>query len=446
MIRLAIPAMAAFVLTLLLTPACRAASKRFGCVDYPGVRKLHQTPIPRAGGIAIFLSYAAAVCTHSWIILPAVFVAFATGLLDDLVSLRPKTKIAGQAVAALLFCAAAIPIRNVAWWQIPLTVLWLVGCTNAVNLIDGLDGLAAGVGFLAAGAAFTVALLTGNAPLAILAAPLLGSLLGFLPYNSYPASIFMGDCGSHTIGFLLGCFTVLWAQHNPALPQMAAPLIALTIPILDTGLAIFRRFIRRQPILEADRGHIHHRLLCRGIDPRSTARILHAAGALFATLSVLLAAGAFCSGAILAGFAIVIWAAFRYLRYDEFATLRRVFLGGVLGHAIRCDLAVQQFERAVESAVSLDDCWLALEDCARALGLSRATLRIYGRTYSEQFGIAGRCWSLAIPLHNAGSVDIEAPFGAPSVTPLADSLGKVLAPKLHSLRPQLTLAAAAGRR
>ena len=156
---------------------------------------------------------------------------------------------------------------------VPLTILWLVGCSNAFNLIDGLDGLATGVGLFATATAFLSALLTGNIALAIVTAPLLGALLGFLPYNFSPASIFMGDCGSLTVGFLLGCFGVIWSQKSATLLGMTAPLIALAIPLLDTALAIARRFLRRQPVFGADRGHIHHRLLARGFTPRRVAYI-----------------------------------------------------------------------------------------------------------------------------------------------------------------------------
>ena len=163
------------------------------------------------------------------------------------------------------------------WWHVPLTIVWLVGCANAVNLIDGLDGVAAGIGICACGAALVSALLGGNSAVPLVAAPLLGALLGFLIYNFSPASIFMGDCGSNTVGFLLGCITILWA------PIVSSPGAMLAChragrPILDTALAIVRRFVRRDPIFAADRGHIHHRLLSRGFSPRRAAWILYCAG------------------------------------------------------------------------------------------------------------------------------------------------------------------------
>ena len=472
---LAIPTVFALLLSLLMTPACRAACRRFGWVDHPGIRKLHCAPIPRTGGIAIFLGYAATLilmrCTrgdstvhHVWTILPAVLAAFATGLLDDLVNLKPRTKIAGQVLAALLAVAGGIQIRNAggysiekAWWHIPLTVLWLVGCTNAVNLIDGLDGLAAGVGLFATGAAFVSALVSGNTALAIVTTPLLGALLGFLRYNSSPASIFMGDCGSNTVGFLLGCFTIMWSQTCTTLPGIAAPVIALAIPILDTALAIFRRFLRRQAIFSADCGHIHHRLLSRGFTARRVACILYAAGGFFAGLSILLTTGMYSSAPILAVFCNVVWLALRYLRYDEFDSIRRIFFGGVLRHVLTADLSVRQLEAVIRSAHSIDECWFAIRSTGRSLGLSHATMRVFGRTFSAEFpesGTPGECWSLSIPLNSAGAIDFQIPFHPDltpaSVAPLATCLRMVLAPKLEdlrakSLRPTLSFAASAGR-
>jgi UDP-GlcNAc:undecaprenyl-phosphate GlcNAc-1-phosphate transferase len=226
-------------------------------------------------------------------LLPAVLVAFATGLLDDIFGLKPWMKLLGQILAAVLACNANVQIHGIgghaaagAWWQIPLTILWLVGFSNAFNLIDGLDGLAVGVGLFATATAFLSALLTGNIALAFVTAPLLGALLGFLPYNFNPASIFMGDCGSLTVGFLLGCFGVIWSQKSATLLGMTAPLIAMAIPLLDTALAISRRFLRGQAIFAGDRGHIHHRLLARGFTPRRIAFLLYASAGVLACLSL----------------------------------------------------------------------------------------------------------------------------------------------------------------
>src|SRR5207248_2457378 len=144
------------------------------------------------------------------------------------------------------------------WWSLPLTIMWLVGCSNAFNLIDGMDGLATGVGLFASFTMLAAALVQNNAPLALASAPLVGALLAFLRYNFNPASIFLGDSGSLTIGFVLGCFGAIWSQKSATLLGMTAPVMALSVPLLDTGIAVVRRFIRRQPIFSPDRNHVHH--------------------------------------------------------------------------------------------------------------------------------------------------------------------------------------------
>jgi len=443
------PALVAFLLTALLTPVCRAASKRLGWVDHPDTRKLHRTPVPRAGGIAILLGYAVPMAFRGeWSILPAVLAAFATGLLDDLVGLKPRIKILGQIAAAALACGAGVEILGTgAWWHVPLTIIWLAGCSNAVNLIDGLDGLAAGVGIFAAVAAIAT---EPESPAAAAAAPLLGALLGFLLYNFSPASIFMGDCGSNTLGFLLGCLAVMWPGKSTSIDRMSAPVVALAIPILDTALAIFRRFIRNEPIFAADRGHIHHRLLARGFAPRKVSAVLYAGAGVLASLSVLLTRATYSRGAVLVAFCLMVWLALRYLRYDEFDCARRVIFGGVLRSALSANLAAREFETAIRGARSLEECWSAFEDHGPRLGLYSARMQVYGRMFAAPFREAETvtvCWSLRVPLNGAGFVELEAPFGAaPRLVPLTDSLNNVLAPKLETFRPLMSVAAAAGRR
>jgi UDP-GlcNAc:undecaprenyl-phosphate GlcNAc-1-phosphate transferase len=298
------------VLSLLLTPLFRNLCLRLGFVDRPDhLRKLHKLPIPRVGGVPILLACAGAfallllsplqggnIVEHGlplvWKILPAVILVFAAGLYDDLIGLRPWQKLAAEIAAAALVCSAGVLIAfrglHLGLWAFPLTVLWLVGCTNAVNLIDGVDGLAAGVGLFATLTTLVAALLQGNFALDVATVPLAGALLGFLRINFNPASIFLGDSGSLSLGFLLGCYALVWSQKSATLLGMTAPLIAVSIPLLDTALAIARRFLRRQPIFGADRGHIHHRLLDRGFTPRRVALLLYGFCGLAAAFSLLL--------------------------------------------------------------------------------------------------------------------------------------------------------------
>ena len=221
----------AFLFALFLTPLVRNAATRMGLVDKPdATRKFHLGPVPRVGGVSVALAYALAMgfiyvapyrnvpfdipgsISAALKLAPAAIVILLIGLADDIRGLRPWQKLLGEVAAATLAYEAGFGIyvfrgQPISDWLSPIvTVLWLVGCSNALNLIDGIDGLAAGVGVFAALTAFVAALLHNSLALALVTAPLIGALLGFLRYNFNPASIFLGDSGSLLIGFLLGCF------------------------------------------------------------------------------------------------------------------------------------------------------------------------------------------------------------------------------------------------
>ena len=467
MFPLLVLAISALLVTLVLTPACRTLCTRLGFVDHPDLRKVHRAPIPRAGGVAIFLGYAAALAlfrfsplwasySFPWAplsvraLLPAVLIAFATGLLDDIFGLKPWMKIVGQVLAAVVACYAGVRIYGIAghsiadtWWHVPLTIFWLVGCSNAFNLIDGLDGLATGVGLFATATAFLSALITGNAALAIVTAPLLGALLGFLPYNFNPASIFMGDCGSMTVGFLLGCFGVIWSQKSATLLGMTAPLIALAIPLLDTALAIARRFLRRQPVFGADRGHIHHRLLTRGFTPRRVAYILYASAGIVAGLSLLLSSDVKHSGGIaLVAFCVVVWLAVQYLGYEEFDAARHMIFGGIFRRTLNANLSISQLEMALRVAPTVDECWGALVETSRGFGFSEASLEFLDLRLTTRFTEVdpADCWDLRIPLNHSGHVHLRIPLHSKqplaTISRFATSVGTVFANRLGALPVQ----------
>jgi UDP-GlcNAc:undecaprenyl-phosphate GlcNAc-1-phosphate transferase len=380
-------------------------------------------------------------------VVPALLAAFATGLLDDIIGLKPWMKILGQVVAAALACAANVQIHSVAgysiantWWHVPLTMLWLVACSNAFNLIDGLDGLATGIGLFATATAFLSALITGNTALAFVTAPLLGALLGFLPYNFNPASIFMGDCGSLTVGFLLGCFGVIWSQKSATFLGMTAPFIALAIPLLDTALAIARRFLRHQPVFGADRGHIHHRLLARGFTPRRVAYVLYACAGIVAGLSLLLSSGVNHVGGIaLIAFCAIVWLAVQYLGYEEFDAARHMIFGGIFRRALNANLSISQLETAVRVASTLDECWSALLVTSRSCGFSEASLQFNGRQLTARLTEveSAECWDLRIPLNHSGHVHLRVPLNSAqppaTIGRLVTSVGTIFANKLAAI-------------
>ena len=298
-----------FILSLVLTPVCRDFFCGIGVVDRPDWRKLHKQPIARVGGVAIALAYVGAYLVLFFSplrnealadnlpfilkVLPAGLLILATGLLDDLLNLKPWQKLLGQIAAASWAYWAGVRILILGghttgdWWSLPVTVLWLVACANAFNFIDGIDGLAAGLGFFATVTTLVAALLQNNIYLALATVPLAGCLLGFLCFNFHPASIFLGDSGSLLIGFLLGCFGVIWVQKSATLLGMTAPLMVIAVPILDVCLSVARRMIRNKPIFSADRGHIHHQLMDRGWTPRTVALCLYAVTALAAVFSIM---------------------------------------------------------------------------------------------------------------------------------------------------------------
>lgn len=301
-------AFVAAVVTLVLTPLVRIVALRLGLVDRPGGRKVHLQPIPRLGGLAMFLGVGAALAAqvlgekylgwggafvdsgHVTVrvvgVLLGMLVIFVVGIIDDLVTLSPGFKLAGQVVAAGIVVAAGLriefvgdPLRGglimLGLLSIPVTLVYIVGFTNVINLIDGLDGLAAGVSAIAAASLLVLALQGNRLDAAALALALIGACLGFLRYNFHPASIFMGDSGALFLGFTLAVISLMGVMKSTATIALAVPLLIIGVPIFDTGSAIVRRLLHSRPIQEADKGHIHHRLLGRGFDQRQTVLIIY---------------------------------------------------------------------------------------------------------------------------------------------------------------------------
>jgi UDP-GlcNAc:undecaprenyl-phosphate GlcNAc-1-phosphate transferase len=359
--------------------------------------------------------------------------------------------------AASYICWAGFHIGSIAsynlndWIAFPLTIVWLVGCSNAVNLIDGLDGLATGIGLFATLTTLIAALLQGNVPLALATAPLAGALCGFLRYNLNPASIFLGDSGSLSIGFLLGCFAIVWSQKSVTLLGMTAPLIALAIPLLDTTLAIARRFLRHQPIFGADHGHIHHRLLARGFTPRRVAYVLYTSAGIAAALSLLLnSATNYVAGVALIAFCAIVWLALQYLGYEEFHAARHMIFGDMFRRTLSANLSISQLETAVQLAHTLDECWSALVETSRGFGFSEASMQFHERRLTAILAEVDSvdCWDLHIPLNHSGHVYMHVPFQSAqqpaTIGRLVTSVGTVFANKLAMLQVHPAATSGAG--
>ncbi len=441
--------LSALGISFLITPLVRNTFLRLGVVDAPdGGRKLHASPIPRIGGIAVAISYTAAfgvllasplrgadplrggfdMVLH---LLPATFLIFFLGVMDDLFSVRPFTKFAVQVCAALLaywagvrwIYSGTLPFDNV-WWSLPLTLFWIVLCTNAFNLIDGVDGLASGVGLFATVTTLAAALMNQNYPLAMATAPLAGALLGFLRYNFNPATIFLGDSGSYLIGFLLACFGVLWS-HKAAL---TAPLIALAIPLLDTGISVLRRFLRRQPLFSADRGHIHHKLMDRGLTPRGAVSALYGVSGLCAVMSLLLATGRSSTGVVLILFVVTTWIGVQNLGYIELSTAGRVIRQRGFRKMLSAQMTLRELQVGLEAAQTGKEVWAALCRGAFGLGFSSAILFYHGEQFEETFGepaLGQESWSLSIPLGRHGHLELGHSF-ASGGSPMTGQLAKVV--------------------
>jgi UDP-GlcNAc:undecaprenyl-phosphate GlcNAc-1-phosphate transferase len=295
----------AIVVTLAVTPLVRGFSVHASLMDEPGGRKVHTTAVPRLGGVGIVSGLTAALLLETagevwwgWVhilvrgdgqvlgTVLGVAAIFALGIVDDVRGMKAGTKFLGQLLAAIVVIAFGLRITffsnpfgsgrlMLGWTSYPLTVLWLVGFANVFNLIDGLDGLAAGVAGIAA-TSFLALALTMNQPIAaVLAASLIGACIGFLRYNFSPASIYMGDSGAMSIGFVLGCVSLSGVMKSAAAISLVAPLLIIGVPLVDTASAIIRRWRHGRPIHEADNGHIHHRLLHRGFSQRQTVLIIY---------------------------------------------------------------------------------------------------------------------------------------------------------------------------
>lgn len=450
-------AVAAFSITLLITPFVRKLFRNLGVVDVPGGRKTHPHPVPHMGGVAIVFGYVLAfalmlvarfrageVLWHGLELVirvaPAALIIFATGLIDDIRGLKPWQKLTAQIATALMAYFAGIHADNIAghligpWLSLPLTVVWLVGCTNAVNLIDGVDGLASGVALFATSTTLFVALLQNNVALAMATAPLAGCLLGFLRYNFNPATIFLGDCGSLSIGFLLGCYSILWSQKSATILGMTAPLMALAIPLLDTALAVARRLLRRQPVYLADRGHIHHRLLDRGLTPRKVALVLYACCA-FGAMCALLTSSNRMPGMVVIVFCSITWLGVQHLGYVEFGATGRMFLDGAFRRTLNSQITLQEFEEQLVAAPTPDCCWEVVLNTCKAAGFHRIQMVLSGWTFDWEDGvITTNSWDVWIPISDSDSVRLTQSFGGgstPNMIPhLADIIRRSLVPKL----------------
>lgn len=320
-----LPMILAATISLLATPMARKLAYRIGAVDVPkDNRRVHKEPIPRMGGLAIYVATISTFlffCDFSFQKTAGILIGSALivvmGVYDDVKALPAKLKLLVQIAAALVLVLSGLQINfftnwlqpdqlvYLSWFSIPVTIVWIVGITNTVNLIDGLDGLATGVSITAALALAYVAHANGFQQAATLTMIIAGACLGFLPHNFNPAKIFMGDTGSLFLGYMLAVISILGSLKSAT--ALIVPIIALGLPIFDTTFAIVRRYLAGKPIMEADKGHLHHRLLHIGLSQKRAVLLLYLKSGLFGLGAVLLANQKYLNGvAVLFAVAILI--------------------------------------------------------------------------------------------------------------------------------------------
>ena len=299
----------AALISLITTPVVKSLAFRIGAVDVPkDARRMHKHPIPRMGGLAIFMGFLFSVLIFIDLTAPlrgmllGAVVIVVLGIFDDIYALGAKFKFLVQIIAALFAVLSGNIITIISnpnifssqpYWElgflsIPFSVIWICAITNAVNLIDGLDGLACGVSAISSMTLLVIALVVSEPQVAILMAALAGGCIGFLPYNMNPAKIFMGDTGSTFLGFVLAVVSINGLFKSAALISFAVPFLLLGLPIFDTCYAIFRRVSHGQSPLSPDRGHIHHRLIDMGLNQKQAVAVLYIITAILGLSAVVL--------------------------------------------------------------------------------------------------------------------------------------------------------------
>jgi UDP-GlcNAc:undecaprenyl-phosphate GlcNAc-1-phosphate transferase len=389
---------AALLVSVAFTRLVRHVSIARGWVSIPSSdRHVHTRPIPRLGGVAIFLTLWCIVLLAHWLpkqfgtreftlpyltlkILGPATIIFLLGLIDDFCGLSAYIKFAVQAGAAVLLFCNGIGISQLSilaghphlGWLVglPLTILWVLWITNAFNLIDGLDGLAAGSALFSSLVTCVVAILFHGEGILFLTLALAGAIAGFLRYNFNPASIFLGDSGSLLIGFLLSAIALAGSQKSSIIVAVAIPIVSLGLPILEVAVAVIRRFLSRKRLFDPDREHIHHKLLGRGISHRQAVLVLYCVSACFGLFSLLLLnPGGAAVAVVLVVVGIGVLIGVQQLRYHEFLELGRV-ANRTLNqrHVIANDISIRRAADALESCTSLPQFCQILRECLKPIG------------------------------------------------------------------------------
>ena len=322
----------AVIISFIMTPLARKLAIKVGAFDVPkDERKIHNKPIPYFGGLAIYVSIIACMFVYmphkesNLFITVGATIIVLTGIVDDMKGMPAKLKMMLQIVAALIAIKGGVQIHFISnplsetgmsyllsWLSLPITLFWIVGITNTINLIDGLDGLASGVASIAATTLLFTAANVGHYFIVMQCAIIAGASLGFLPFNFNPAKIFMGDTGSLLLGYMLAVTSVSGMVKSVAAVALIVPIFALGLPIFDTTFAIIRRYINKKPIMEADKDHLHHKLMKIGLNQRQTVLIMYFISMMLGITAVIIADANPFTGIIVA--TIVVLAVFYFAK------------------------------------------------------------------------------------------------------------------------------------
>ncbi len=419
------PFLIALAASAILVPLTRIWFIRLGKLDHPDPRKMHRLPVPRSGGIALLGAYWIAVGAfmmerYSSLLerlIPAIAIIGMTGLFDDWLNLNPRYKLLGQFLAASFAYWAGIRLFDappgMEWFAFLATAFWLILCSNAFNLTDGTDGLAGTLAVLSSIGIITVAIVLEYDSLAIVFTPMLGATLPFLRANWPPASLFLGDTGSLTLGFLIGCGGAALARHFPNGEGITAAILILTLPLMEVVLSSARRLLRGQSIFKADSFHIHHQLKRQGHGDSAVLLRLAAlslAGTTIAVVQIWL--HPILRVALLIPFLIYLGFKVSRLRYPEFTVLWEAIVGGRIRSWFRHQILLRTLEEDLSRSQPLTSLAALLSSGARQLGLLDLNLKFPGHesayenmhenrpSYWIRIELPGRCWvNFRVPVH-----------------------------------------------
>ena len=435
------------LVAMLLVPIISRVAKRYHVVDQPGLRKVHRVPVPRVGGIAFVIATLAVVLPVFFLnnaigesfrqsrmqfiaLLAGATFMFVVGLADDLRPLSGAVKLLCLLIAALAVCASGASVRVISvgsWFTIhtgwaawPLATFWIVAITVCISVVDGLDGLAAGIAAMVCSTLTLLAVWSGQAAMAALMLALLGGVTGFLFFNFYPARIFMGDCGSLFLGFMIGASSIICQSKTSAFVGLALPFLVLGVPILDTGLVIaFRGAIRRRSLFAPDSRHLHHRLLRLGLHHRAVVIVMYAMTAVSASIGVFMlgANGRWSVGLLVGGIALLfsMYACLHMGRFHKlFGSLK--FNLAVAHQAKAQSRSFETAQTQMYDAISFPSWWQTL--CAMGDRMHFQSLALWHRENGQYVNTCtwdapqkdsrnGKTMKLSLPLESNGGPERE---------------------------------------